>query len=185
MYRIVGKLNRLKKVLRQLNKDRFSDVEKKEEIWLQKLLEYKEEIQKDPRNEGLSIDEKKMTKEYMYWKEAKIKYLQQRSKDSQGKTMQTTKEVATAFVEFYEKILGTDKKNRKHVVSRLVQAGPMVSEEQRAKMLKIFTMQEIKEALWGIDGTKAPGPDGYGSQFFKESWNIVGKDVVDAVLEFF
>lgn len=80
MYRIVGKLNRLKKVLRQLNKDKFSDVEKKEEIWLQKLLEYKEEIQKDPRNEGLSIDEKKMTKEYMYWKEAKIKYLQQRSK---------------------------------------------------------------------------------------------------------
>lgn len=99
--------------------------------------------------------------------------------------MQTTKEVAAAFVEFYENLLGTDKKDKSHVVSTLVQAGPMVSEEQKAQMTKRITMQEIKEALWGIEGTKAPGPDRYGSQFFKESWSIVGKVVTEAVLEFF
>lgn len=43
----------------------------------------------------------------------------------------------------------------------------------------------MKEALWGIDGTKTPGPDGYGTQFFKDSWSIIGKDIIEAVLEFF
>ncbi|XP_019238911.1 PREDICTED: uncharacterized protein LOC109218965 [Nicotiana attenuata] len=28
-------------------------------------------------------------------------------------------------------------------------------------------------------------PDGYGSKFFKDSWEVVGRDVVDAIMEFF
>uniref|UniRef100_A0A803MZD5 Uncharacterized protein n=1 Tax=Chenopodium quinoa TaxID=63459 RepID=A0A803MZD5_CHEQI len=32
---------------------------------------------------------------------------------------------------------------------------------------------------------KAPGPDGYNSTFFNSSWNIVGDQVADAVLQFF
>lgn len=40
-----------------------------------------------------------------------------------------------------------------------------------------FTEKEVKQALWAIDGGKSPGPDGYGSKFFKDSWNIVGQDL--------
>lgn len=32
---------------------------------------------------------------------------------------------------------------------------------------------------------KAPGPDGYGSFFFKKAWNIVGDDLCKAGEEFF
>ncbi|XP_019258456.1 PREDICTED: uncharacterized protein LOC109236704 [Nicotiana attenuata] len=39
--------------------------------------------------------------------------------------------------------------------------------------------------MWAINGEKSPGPDGYGSKFFKDSWEVVGKDVVGAVMEFF
>lgn len=49
----------------------------------------------------------------------------------------------------------------------------------------VFTEKDVKEAIWSIDGNKSPGPDGYGSQFFKDNWEIVGKDVVNGVLEFF
>lgn len=37
----------------------------------------------------------------------------------------------------------------------------------------------------GNQWKKAPGPNGYGSQFFKGAWVIVGKDMEDGVLEFF
>ncbi|XP_016476039.1 uncharacterized protein LOC107797650 [Nicotiana tabacum] len=80
MYQVIGKLNRLKKVLNKLNKDRFSKVGKKEENSMKRLMECHEKIQKEPKNERLSKEEKELTKEYIYWKEAKVKYLQQRSK---------------------------------------------------------------------------------------------------------
>ena len=45
--------------------------------------------------------------------------------------------------------------------------------------------EEIKKALFSIDDYKASGPDGFSSFFFKAAWNIIGCDVIDAVLSFF
>ncbi|GJZ70110.1 RNA-directed DNA polymerase, eukaryota, reverse transcriptase zinc-binding domain protein, partial [Tanacetum coccineum] len=42
-----------------------------------------------------------------------------------------------------------------------------------------------KEAMFGIGDDKAPGPDGFTSKFFKKSWKTTGKDVCEAVREFF
>jgi hypothetical protein len=36
-----------------------------------------------------------------------------------------------------------------------------------------------------IGDLKAPGLDGYGAKFFKTTWNIIKKDVIAAVMEFF
>ena len=47
------------------------------------------------------------------------------------------------------------------------------------------THEEIKNALFSIDDSKAPGPDGFSSLFFKRAWNIVGNEVSDAVEYFF
>ncbi|GKG18132.1 hypothetical protein Tco_0372430, partial [Tanacetum coccineum] len=44
---------------------------------------------------------------------------------------------------------------------------------------------EVKNALFDIDGNKALGPDGFSSQFFKAAWSTVGGDICKAVKEFF
>jgi hypothetical protein len=44
---------------------------------------------------------------------------------------------------------------------------------------------EVKNALFSMDSSKAPGIDGYNVHFFKCSWNIIGDSVIDAILEFF
>nr|GFB73180.1 RNA-directed DNA polymerase, eukaryota, reverse transcriptase zinc-binding domain protein [Tanacetum cinerariifolium] len=45
--------------------------------------------------------------------------------------------------------------------------------------------KEIKEAIFDIDFSKASGPDGYTSYFFKKTWDHIGKDVCLVVREFF
>ncbi|GJV38332.1 RNA-directed DNA polymerase, eukaryota, reverse transcriptase zinc-binding domain protein [Tanacetum coccineum] len=52
-------------------------------------------------------------------------------------------------------------------------------------MIREIEEDEINEAMFQIDGNKAPGPDGFSSYFFKRAWNIVGSDVCNAIKEFF
>ncbi|KAH0756998.1 hypothetical protein KY290_020491 [Solanum tuberosum] len=48
----------------------------------------------------------------------------------------------------------------------------MVTEEQKEELIKEYTKEEVKQALWAIDDNKSPGPDGYGSKFFKDCWGL-------------
>jgi hypothetical protein len=41
-----------------------------------------------------------------------------------------------------------------------------------------FTDNEIKETLFQMQGTKAPGPDGLPILFYQHFWPIVKEDVV-------
>ncbi|KAH0745896.1 hypothetical protein KY285_007553 [Solanum tuberosum] len=45
--------------------------------------------------------------------------------------------------------------------------------------------EEVKQALWAIDGNKSLGPDGYESKFFKDCWGTVGEDITKGILEYF
>nr|XP_009781722.1 PREDICTED: uncharacterized protein LOC104230578 [Nicotiana sylvestris] len=46
-------------------------------------------------------------------------------------------------------------------------------------------MEELKRCQTELQGDKAPGPDSYTSQFFKDCWDTISKDAVTGVLEFF
>ncbi|XP_056695412.1 uncharacterized protein [Spinacia oleracea] len=61
----------------------------------------------------------------------------------------------------------------------------MICMLQKDQLLVPVTSEEIRHAMFSINGDKAPGPDGFGSHFFKENWIIVGEDVTKAVLEIF
>ncbi|KAL0445468.1 UNVERIFIED_CONTAM: hypothetical protein Slati_1674700 [Sesamum latifolium] len=60
----------------------------------------------------------------------------------------------------------------------------ILPEEARSLLLPVTT-DDIKQAVFDIDETKAPGPDGYSSGFFKATWPIVGREVTWAIMDFF
>ncbi|XP_062085914.1 uncharacterized protein LOC133792021 [Humulus lupulus] len=62
-----------------------------------------------------------------------------------------------------------------------IDLGLKLSVEQQASLLRPFSKKEIQEALFSIPNTKSPGPDGYGSGFFKAVWSKIGEEVCSAI----
>lgn len=106
-------------------------------------------------------------------------------KDANGTMVDSPDEVTNAFVEYYVGLFGTDNNYRIPVNCELVKRGNVLNDTQRASLCTPFTTGDIKNALWLIDGNKAPGHDGYSCQFFKDAWEIVGDDICRAVGDFF
>lgn len=61
----------------------------------------------------------------------------------------------------------------------------MYLRNQFQSLIALVTVDEVRDALFAIDNDKAPGPDGYGSFFFKATWDTTGFDLFRAVDGFF
>nr|GEU62292.1 RNA-directed DNA polymerase, eukaryota, reverse transcriptase zinc-binding domain protein [Tanacetum cinerariifolium] len=48
-----------------------------------------------------------------------------------------------------------------------------------------FSREEIKRVVWDCGGDRAPGPDGFSFKFFTTFWDLLEKDVIRFVREFF
>lgn len=94
------------------------------------------------------------------------------------------KDVADQFVQHYENFLGTCDQ-----VTPIQDPNSLFSRklplECADNMIRSFSEEDIKSAMFSVGDKKAPGPDGYTSRFFKSTWNIVGQDVCLAIKDFF
>ncbi|KAL2905278.1 hypothetical protein RDABS01_003988, partial [Bienertia sinuspersici] len=106
-------------------------------------------------------------------------------KDINGNWCEGRTAVAGAFEQYYKMLLGTEVQATGIVQSEVIQAGKIVSEEQAQSLMRPFSMEEVKKALFSIDGGKSPDPDGFNSSIFKLSWPILGNELCAAVLDFF
>lgn len=90
-------------------------------------------------------------------------------------------QVFTVFLEYYKWLLGTSDRGRTPVKQAIINQGPLVTDAMRNFLSSPFTGKEIKDAMWDIDGGKAPGLDGFGSAFYKGAWEDIGDEVSTAV----
>lgn len=58
-----------------------------------------------------------------------------------------------------------------------------LSEDSKAYLNRPFSKEEIKKIAFEIGKLKVPGPDGFQAGFYREYWDIVGDDTMDAIFE--
>ena len=46
-------------------------------------------------------------------------------------------------------------------------------------------IDEVKEAIWSCESSKAPGPDGFNFSFYKKAWHFIKEDLMRFVGEFY
>jgi exonuclease III len=94
-------------------------------------------------------------------------------------------QIADHIVHYYKNLFCTN-----HAVlqdSMLIdEVIPQVIDNNVNNLLTLLpSIAEIRNAVFGLNKDGAPGPDGFGAFFFQNYWDIVHKDVEDAVLQFF
>ncbi|MFS8018660.1 putative RNA-directed DNA polymerase [Helianthus anomalus] len=52
-------------------------------------------------------------------------------------------------------------------------------------LVRPFSAVEIKEAIWGCVGDRAPGPDGFNFKFIKKNWDLFQGDFIRLFQEFY
>ncbi|XP_038986473.1 uncharacterized protein LOC120111970 [Phoenix dactylifera] len=60
-----------------------------------------------------------------------------------------------------------------------------VSEEETDVMIRLVSEEEMKAAVWSLEGDKAPGPNGFPPLIFRRYWMVVGQDITAAIQQFF
>ncbi|XP_074298927.1 uncharacterized protein LOC141629907 [Silene latifolia] len=187
MYRVVQKLKRLKPVLKNLNKAQFSDIENLTNVTELALKHFQQQLIQDPMNDTLCNAEKDYANDLIKLVKARNSYLAQKAKEAWIKDGDDN----TSF--FHSSIKRRRMKNRVYSIHDM--EGVLCSKPDDIKaafedyyrdlLLKPVSDEEIKSAMFSIPGDKAPGPDGFSSQFFKDSWHIVGREVCKAIRNVF
>ncbi|KAL2922219.1 LINE-1 retrotransposable element ORF2 protein [Bienertia sinuspersici] len=101
--------------------------------------------------------------------------------DVRGDTREGLKEIAGAFIDYYKQLLGGYMP--RFPIQDQFMGGVRLSADQINVLSLPFTRREVKSAMFSIHGDKAPGPDGFGSFFFRDHWDIVGESIEEAVLD--
>jgi hypothetical protein len=63
--------------------------------------------------------------------------------------------------------------------------GDGMDAETSAQLELPFTDKEIDDIIKDLPNDKSPGPDGFNNEFFKNCWNIIGRDVKDFIKGFY
>lgn len=61
----------------------------------------------------------------------------------------------------------------------------ILSTQARSKLDAYVSLEEVKVALFQIDDNSNPGPDGFGSNFYKVHWEMVKQDIYAVILRIF
>ncbi|GJR75133.1 RNA-directed DNA polymerase, eukaryota, reverse transcriptase zinc-binding domain protein [Tanacetum coccineum] len=213
MYCLVKRMKHLKPILNKMNW-KNGDLTIKVEKLRALLKENQALVEKNPHNKSIKDKSIEILEEYnvavkdeekLLAQKARIDWLNEGDKNSaffhkvikgrrsrnrvhsisdENGTLFKGEDVPKQFVKHFQQFLGTAS-NVLEIYNPSDLFSNSLNPDEANVMIKEVSDKEIKDALFGIGDNKAPGPDGYSSVFFKKAWGIIGKDVCDAVKEFF
>ncbi|CAJ2652835.1 unnamed protein product [Trifolium pratense] len=102
-------------------------------------------------------------------------------KDSHGGWWYGEDNVERLLIDHFAEIFSTSDPNNVDSTCEVVRG--KLTPAHKEEVSRLFTAEEVKEAIFEMHPLKAPGPDGLPALFFQKFWHIVGRDVQNLVLE--
>lgn len=119
----------------------------------------------------------------MFRKKRQIFHVHRIRDDSSSEWITDPSAVATSAVGFYRGLLSGDAGQFQQADFDTIPT--LVTAEDDVVLCREPDIDDVRRAVFSIDPESAPGPDGFCSRFYQVCWDIVGRDLLDAVLDYF
>ncbi|XP_062100345.1 uncharacterized protein LOC133806236 [Humulus lupulus] len=182
LVKLVGKLTRLKHILKKFNWRSMGDVVCNYEESKNKFQLAQAALHSDPMNAFLLDKERVAQLDYSKHETTYASFIRQKSKIT---WLRFGDENSSFFMLHFKNHLGYASRFTGRIDPSCIGHGPVLNFDDQMKLIKSLTLQDVRLALFGIHSVKIPGPDGYGAGFFKTLWKDICKEVSMAVLDFF
>ncbi|OMO64639.1 reverse transcriptase [Corchorus capsularis] len=104
--------------------------------------------------------------------------------DGAGEWKTTMADVENIACNYYKELFSSSNPSNEALDKVLALVPGRIDDQMRALLDAPFTATDIKEAVFQMQGEKAPGPDGFPPTFYQKCWSTVGKDVIEFALNF-
>lgn len=100
-----------------------------------------------------------------------------------GNILTEQDEIQGAAVEYFEALLTQEAVHKDEALLGCIPH--LISQGENEMLTLVPTREEVKSAAFSLKSNSAAGPDGFSGVFFQSCWNIIGQDVLEAVIAFF
>lgn len=88
------------------------------------------------------------------------------------------------IMHFYKQLFGHNEPCSIQLSKDFWPVSLQLSENDKAELIRDFSMQEIKEVVFDMKSNSAPGPNGFGVIFFKNHWESIKDDIFSMFIDF-
>ena len=85
-------------------------------------------------------------------------------------------EIEQHITTFYKSLFGAGPPRNLRLSSSFWSDRHILSREEGASLIRDFQEEEVKSAMCSMKSNSAPGPNGFGVQFFKSFWQLIGNN---------
>jgi hypothetical protein len=100
-----------------------------------------------------------------------------------GQTTKDRMEIEIMATKIFKELYTANPEVNPNQLAELFEA--KITEEMNGELCKVFTEEEINNAMFQIGSLKASGPDGFPAQFFQRNWEVLRGDIIKVVQGFF
>ncbi|XP_042443883.1 uncharacterized protein LOC122028980 [Zingiber officinale] len=101
----------------------------------------------------------------------------------EGQCLDQPERIRESGVRYFQELLTGETVDSTAVDTDLIPT--LVSTEDNLMLAALPSAEEVKQVVWSMCQDSAAGPDGFSVAFYRACWEIVGEDVLQAVLDFF
>jgi len=106
-----------------------------------------------------------------------------RIQNSQGMWIEEEEEIVAEAIQFFQDQFSESAAPTSFDIIRHVPS--LIYSGQNEDLIKHPMLEEVRAAVFGLNGDSAGGPDGFTGKFYQSCWDIIGDDLFDMVRAFF